>query len=246
VRGVHRPAGVVPVQLVAELAEQGLQLRPAAVDVADDVERTGDVAVVVEQALAHDLRLGDVLLGAQDVHLAEPLLAEVPEPAAQLVALAADHLRPEVAVRADGVALDAEALGHVEDDRDRQDVVRAGQGDEVAARLGLHVRGVDDREAAGVQALAGDVVQDVEGGRRGGLVVLVVGDEPAAEVAGDRLEGAEVRLSERRLARAAGADEDDERQLRNREPHATLRKTASWVGGPTSGSSSPTGTWRTA
>lgn len=63
----------------------------------------------------------------------------------------------------------------------------------------LDVRGVDDGEQATTKAGPDDVVQDVERVGRGGLVVLVVGHQPAAEVTGDNLGGLEVGAGERRL-----------------------------------------------
>ena len=81
------------------------------------------------------------------------------------------------------------------------------------AGVALHVGRVDDGQPAGGEPLAGDVVQHVEGvgGRR--LVVLVVGDQAAAEVAGEHLGGTEVLAREGRLARAGHADQDHEAEL---------------------------------
>ena len=211
---------------------------------------------VAEQLGAGDRGGGDLLGRTQDVDRAEPLALEPGQAAAQLAALAAEHVRAEVPVRAAGVALRAELLRQVQDDRHRQHVVRAGQHDELAAGFGLHVGRVDDGEAAAGQPLARDVVQQLERGRRGGLVVLVVGDQTAAEVRGDHLGRLEVRAGERRLAGTGRAHQDDQAQLgdaqfgwpRNgwhchRVPSRS--KTASWVGGPVSGCSGPTGRKRT-
>ena len=240
--GVDRAALLIVNDGVAELGQQCLELTAAAVHVADDVERPVQMAEVVQQPLADDDRVGDLLLAAQDVDLAEALLAEVLERASQLVALARDDVIAEGAVGPGGVAVQADALGQVEHDRDRQHVVRAGERDEGPARIGLHVRRVDDCQAAGVQSLAGDVVQHVEGRRGRRLVVLVIRHQAAAEVAGEHLEAAEVLPRERRLARAAGADQAHQGQLGDRQlGHDVLLKTAIWVGGPTSMSSSPTG-----
>ena len=149
----------------------------------------------------------------------------------------------------------ADALRHVEHDRGRQHVVVARQRDQRAARVDLHVGRVHDGQPARRQALADDEVEQLErvGGR--GLVVLVVGDQAPAEVGRDHLGRLEPLARERRLARAADADEDDEAQLGHPKlGHAVtpggrgprdLSKTAIWVGGPTSGSSPPTGRNRT-
>ena len=97
-----------------------------------------------------------------------------------------------------------------EHEGDRQDVVRAGQLDELAAVSGLDVGRVDHRQPPGSQPLARDVGQHVERVARGGLVVLVIGHQAAAEVAGDDLEPAEVLRRERGLAGPGHADQHDQ------------------------------------
>lgn len=175
-------------------------------------------------------------------------------------------------VRAGRVALGADGLRHVEDDGDGQHVVLAGEPDELTARFRLDAGGVDDRQASGGEALARDVVQDVEGVLAGALVVLVVGDQAPAEVGGQHLGVLEVLAGEGGLPRSGGPDQDDEGQVGDGQdavgggsahaaspsfgvPVAVVPvvavasvaavKTAIWVGGPTSGSSSPTGTYAT-
>ena len=241
--GAGGAAGRVAVDLVAELGEQLLEFGPAAVHVTDDVERPGLVPQVAVQPGAGDRGRRDLLGGVQHVHGAEPFAGQPAQPAAELAALAAEHVRAEVPVRAAGVPLRAELLRQVEHDRGRQHVVLAGQHDQLAAGFGLHVGGVDDGEPAGRQTLSGDELEHLERGLRGGLVVLVVGDQAAAEVRGDHLGGLEVRPGEGRLARAGHADQHDQAQLGEAQVHgsALLEKTASWVGGPSRGSSEPTG-----
>ena len=85
---------------VAEVAQQGLQLGGAAVDVADDVERPGLVAQVVEEPGAGDRRGGDLLLAVQDVDGPEAFLLQAAQRPPQVGVLAADHVVAEVAVRA--------------------------------------------------------------------------------------------------------------------------------------------------
>ena len=247
VAGTGRAACRVAVDLVAELGEQLLEFGPAAVHVADDVERPGLVPQVAVQPGPGDRGRRDLLRGVQHVHGAEPFAGQPSQPPAELSALAAEHVRAEVPVRAAGVPLRAELLRQVEHDRGRQHVVLAGQHDQLAAGFGLHVGGVDDGEPAGFEALAGDELEHLERGLRGGLVVLVVGDQAAAEVRGDHLGRLEVRPGERRLARAGHADQHDQAQPGDGQVHgsapfwAPLEKTASWVGGPSPGSSGPTG-----
>ena len=110
-----------------------------------------------------------------------------------------------------------DALRHVEHDRDRQDVVVAGELHERRAVLALDAGRVDDGEPAGAQPDRGDVVQDVEGRRGRRLVVLVVGDQTAADVAGQHLRRPEVPAREGALAAAGDADQHDQRQVRDGE-----------------------------
>ena len=245
VAGIDGAPGVIAYEVVAQLGEQLLELEPAAVHVADDVERTVLVAEVVHQLLAHERRGLDLLDRPEDVDGAEPLTLEALERAPELVVLPLDDVGAEVPVGACGVALDADAGRQVQHHGDRQDVVRLGERDEALAGAGLHVRRVDDRQPAQLEPLADDELQDLERVLGRGLVVLVVGDQPAAEVARDDLGRLEVLGGERRLARAAHSDQDDERGLRyaqcRHEASSVRVKSASCVAGPTSSSTGPTG-----
>ena len=116
----------------------------------------------------------------------------------------------EVAVQALGVALDRDRIGHVDDDGVDEYVVALGEPDERGSGALLDVGGVDDGEQPAAQPRADDVVQHVEGVRGGRLVVLVVGHQAAAEIAGHDLGGQEVLASERRLTAPRDADEHDE------------------------------------
>jgi len=131
---------------------------------------------------------------------AEALLLQAAEAATQLVALAADHLRAERAVRPTLVPGQAHALRHVQRNRDREHVVFFRKVNQLLSGLGLDVCGVDNRQAACCQPLARDVVQDIERILAGRLIVLVVGDQAATEVAGYHLGRCEVPLRERPLA----------------------------------------------
>ena len=185
--------------------------------VADHVERPGPVAVVGEQPLAdHHGRL-DLGGAAQHVDFAEPLPAQPPQRPAQLVMLAVNDRRSERPVRAAGISLRTKTLRQVQHDRDGQHVVRAGEFHELLARERLHIGRVHDRQPAASQPLTRYISEHVERVGRGGLVVLVVGDQPAAEVAGQHLEWAEVLAGERGLAGAGYADEDDQGQLGDAE-----------------------------
>ena len=165
------------------------------------------------------------------MHRAEALALQVPHGLAQRRVLPPDHVRAEVPVGPRGVARLAHRRGQVEDDRDRQHVVLAGERDQRRPGLRLHARRVDDGQPPGREPLARDVVQHVERVHGGRLVVLVVGDQAAAEVGGDHLGRLEVRPGERRLAGAGHPDEHDERQLGNGQlAHAAPPFAVAWIG----------------
>ena len=75
--GAYRAPGGVTLELVPQRHQQLLELGPAAVHVADDVERAALVLEVAEQPGAGDRGGVDLLGGAQHVHGAEPLAPEV-------------------------------------------------------------------------------------------------------------------------------------------------------------------------
>ncbi len=242
-QGVDRAALLVAGDGVAEAAEQRQQLGQAAVHVADDVERAVLGPPVGQQRLAHHLDLVDVV-AAQHVHAPEALAGEAAQRPPEQVVVAAHDPLAEVAVGTGRVAPHRLLDRHVEHDGHRQHVVGPRQLDQAAARLAGDVGGVDDRQASGVETQAGHVVQRVEGRHGGVLGALVVAHHAAVGVAREHLVAAEVLLRERRLARARDADEDDQRQVGQRDPpHAgtSLRRNrASWVGAPCSGFASPT------
>ncbi len=240
--GVDGPAPGILSHVVAELPEERDQLGEAAVHVADGVERAGLVAEIVEERLAHDRSGVDLVDPVQHVYAPEPLFSEELQRPPELVVLAPDDGGREVAVAPLGVARDTRALGHVENDGDRQHVVGAGELDERLPRLRLDVRGVDHRQQARLEPLGGHVSKGLERGGRGLLVVLVVRDETSEVVARQRLERLEGARREGRLAGARRADQHDERHAGNSElcHRQILRKSASWVGEPCTSSTSPT------
>ena len=132
---------------------------------------------------------------------------------AKLRLLLPDDMRPEVPVFPAAVPLLADLFGQVEDQGHRQAVVFPSKLDERLAGLGLDVGGVDDGQMSQGQPLSGDEMQQLERlvGHR--LVVLVVADHPPAGIRREDLRGQEVLAGERALARAAGADEDDEGEV---------------------------------
>jgi hypothetical protein len=199
---------------VPEVFQQLDQLVGAAVDVADDVERSGLSPAVGPQRPPREDRRLHLLGRGEDGDVPEALPLQASERPVEAADLVSDDVRAEVPVGAGTVALPAHGFGQVEDYGDGQDVVLAGEGDERFSRLLLHVRRVHDHEPAGGQALGGYKVQDLEGIFCCGLVVLVVGNQAAAEVRGEDLRGLEVTLREARLARARGPDKSDEAEVR--------------------------------
>ena len=130
---------------VSELVEQNLELVAATVDIADDVERSAVLLPVVPERLTLDDRGIDFVLRLEHVDVAETLAPEAAKRPVQLTPLVPDDMRPEVPVRARPVAFVAHALWQIENHRDGQHVVLAGQGHERFARLRLDVRRIHDR-----------------------------------------------------------------------------------------------------
>ena len=116
--GVDRAAGVVAGDRVSELAEQRLELRAAAVDVTDRVERARHMTQVVVQALTHDDGRLDLLRRVQDVHGSEALALQTAKPSPQVGTLATQHVRAERPIGSRLVPLRTELLRQVEHDRD--------------------------------------------------------------------------------------------------------------------------------
>jgi hypothetical protein len=103
---------------VAERPQQRAKLVVAAVYVADDVERAVFGAAIGPGRRAHDFNCIALFLRAQHVDVAEALLLQPGEPAAQILALAAHDAQRQVAVGAGGVPFEQQALGQIEDVRD--------------------------------------------------------------------------------------------------------------------------------
>ncbi len=179
-------------------------------NIPDDVERAVLARPVVPERHPLDGRRLDLLGCFQDEDVPEALIPEHSERSAELGCLVADDVGPERPVGTVPVSLLADPLGHVQDDRHGQAVILPGQFDPGLAGLGLDVGGVDDRQPSECQPLPGDEPEDFEGVLGDGLVVLVVADHPPAGVGGEDLGGPEVLAGERALARAAGADQDDQ------------------------------------
>ena len=127
-----------------------------------------------------------------DVHLAEPLPAQAPQPAAQFALLPVDDVPADLPGRAGPRCAPAHLLGHVEHDGDRQHVVLPGQRDQLlAAVLCMLVASMTVSRPAASRCRPCSAAP-----RRRPcwpLVVLVVGDQPPAEVGGQHLGRLECR-----------------------------------------------------
>ncbi len=260
------PRFLAGIELIAELIEQPAQFIKTTVYVADDVEGTGFSLFVVPQRLPLDIDCIYLLHRIQPVDVTEAFALQAAQGTAQTADLIADHVRAKIPVGAAGVTLPAGPLRQIEHDSHRQAVILAGQLHQRLAILQAHIGGVHHRQPTTLEPLAGDVVQDVEGVRRGRLIILVIGHQPSTVIRGDHFSWAEVAAGEGGFTAAGSAHQHHQRQFRQRDFHASppsplvregwgggaeglpsLRtNTAIWVGAPTAASTSPTGTKRTA
>jgi len=110
-------------------------------------------------------------------------------------------------------------LLQIEDDGDRQPLVLTRDGQSLLSGLGLHIRRVEHREPARSEPFPRHVIERVERVLGCGLVVLVVGDEGPVGVGAENFGRLEVSTSEGGLAAPGRADEDDQGQLGDGEPH---------------------------
>ena len=193
----------------AKAGQQGAQLMDASVNVADDVERAVLVALVAPKLGA--LNPDGIHVGGGDrKRVAKALLGDVARAvAAQILDLTGDSVWRHDAVYALRIAIQADALWHVEDDGSGEDVLRFRQIHQHFARFGLDVGGVHDDQLAALQALGGDVMEHIEGVGGGGLVELVVGHPCAARIRREHFGGLEVFAGEGAFAAAARADQGD-------------------------------------
>src|SRR5215831_7171282 len=110
------PATLVGCGLVAESDQQPLKLAQAAVHVADHVKWPGLVPQVIEQPGPRDQCDIDFGLRPEHVDPAKALPLQSAQAPPELVALPADDLRPEHAVRPGRVPARADLLWQVEHD----------------------------------------------------------------------------------------------------------------------------------
>src|SRR5262245_13652769 len=206
---------------VSELLQQRFELIAAAVDIADDVERTVLGLAVVPEWLTREDGGVDFFLRLQHVNVTEAFAAETAQRTVELALLVANNVRPKIAVWPRAIPVVADSLGKIQNNGDGQHVVFARQRDQRLPRLGLNVGRVDDRQASTNEPARSNKVQCGEGIIRRGLVVLVVRHECPESVRRQHLCWLEVLSRERRLAAARRSNQDDQRELGNREGHRT-------------------------
>ena len=166
----------------------------------------------------------------------------------ELLGLIANNMRSKLPIRAKNVAILAQPLRKVEDNGLREEVVLLRQRNERLASLRLDIRGIDYGESSTRESLPNDLVQEIEGVPRCGLIVLVVRNKRAAKVRGNDLCRQEVLAGKRRLAAAGRPDEENERKLGMlifTLSTSFWAKTAICVGAPSAASNGPTGSKRT-
>ncbi len=124
----------VGIAVVAELREQRDELSAAAVDVADDVERTVLVALVVPHALPLDHHGLDLLWRREHGDVAKAFALQLAERLAELGDVLASDVLTEASILPLRVARVAELGRQVEDDGHGQHVLLARERDERLAR----------------------------------------------------------------------------------------------------------------
>ena len=107
----------------------------------------------------------------------------------------------------------------------------ASESDQWLTRLRLNICGVNYREASASKSLTRDEVQHLERIFCGRLGVLIVRYKTTAEVGREHFGGLEMSPSEAGLTASRGADQNNQREFRDRYVHRL--KTPICVGAPT-------------
>src|SRR5271168_5651325 len=92
-------------------------------------------------------------------------------------------------------------------------MILSRQFNERLAVFGLYVGGVGDGEAAGRKAFCGNEMENIESIISRSEIVFIVGDHGAAIIRRYDLRRKKMFTGKSALARAGGADQDDERQI---------------------------------
>jgi len=161
---------------------------------------TADATIVMLTGDSDDDAERDARAAGADLFLTKPFSP------LHLLRLVANDMQTEVPIRTILVVLATEFLRKIENDRARHHVVFVGNLHERLARFGLNIGGVDDSEMPGCEPFAQNEVQHLEGLFGGGLIILVVGNQAAADVGRQNFGRLEVLASERRLAATGGSD----------------------------------------
>jgi hypothetical protein len=115
--------------------------------------------------------------------------------------LIADDVAAEIAVGTGLVPIAANSLLQIEDDCNRKAMILARESYQRLPRFGLNIGRVDHGQAAGGKPFAGNELKHLESIFGGRLVVLVVADQPAAEIGRQHLGRFEMTASKGRFAR---------------------------------------------
>src|SRR5690606_20117085 len=145
--------------LIAQLAEQRLQLVAAAMDVTDDVEWPRLVAAVGPQTRADDLRTLDLLDRLEPMGLPESFPLQAAEAAVERSDVVANHMRSDLPIGALAVAVLAHALAGIQHDGNRQRVIRSRNPNVLPPILRPQVGGVHHREPSILQTLLHDELE---------------------------------------------------------------------------------------
>lgn len=143
---IDRPAVGVARDGIAELSQQSFKFEAAPVNVADGIERSGEMPKVVVETLPNDDSGVDVIGRFQNVNGAEPFALQSAKPPSKIGCLPMYDVFAKGAVGTFLISRCTKLFWQVEHDGHRQPVVGARKGDQVLARRRLHVRGVDDGE----------------------------------------------------------------------------------------------------
>jgi hypothetical protein len=190
------------------------------VDIPDDIERAMLIRPIIPEWHSLDDCGFDLLGAVHHEDVSEALLAEPTQRPPHLRGLVTDNVRAEGPVVPVPVSFLTAPFGHVQHDRHGQTMVLTSQLDERLAGFGLDIGGIDDRELSQDKPLAGNESKHIEGIFGDSLVVLIVTDHSPASIRREDFGRQEMFLDERALARATGADQDDETEFGDLNIHS--------------------------
>lgn len=184
-----------------------------------------------------DRHVVHVLPAGEPMHRDEPF-TEQPirsgEARLQLRPLATDDGWVDVTAGPFQVAVEAGLEAQVEHDRDRRNLGLIGSTDECAPCRVTNIRGVDDRQTALAEPTAERGMERPECRPCRVLIVLALADPGPERIGGENLRRREVAGCEGRLSRSRGADEHDQRRVRELDldrHEGMMRDAGRWLGG---------------